>query len=110
MDLIRLVDLTSEFLLVRIPGLKQEKRVSVVRAFKELIIVVLLIVAATSVPPSLARIPDIGIWLDIGVSLAFAGVSIILIYDAGRTLYAIFQSWIELLIEKISSTKAASAS
>jgi len=102
MDLIRLVDLTSDFLLLHIPGLRQERRVSIVRAFKELIVVVVLIVAATSLSPFLLLVQDIGFWLDTGVSLAFAGVSVVLIYDAGRTLYAIFESGIELLINKIS--------
>ncbi len=103
MDLIRLVDLTSDFLLLHIPGLRQERRVSIVRALKELIVVGVLIIAATTLSPFLLLAPDIGFWLDTGVSLAFAGVSIILIYDAGRTLYAIFESGIELLLNKISA-------
>src|SRR4030042_110528 len=107
MDLIRLVDLTSDFLLLHIPGLRQERRVSIVRAFKELIVVVVLIVAATSLSPFLLLVRDIGFWLDTGVSLAFAGVSVVLIYDAGRTLYAIFESGIELLINKISAAKSS---
>jgi len=108
MDLIRLVDLTSDFLILHIPGLRKEKRVSVVRAFKELMVVVVLIVAATSLSPFLLLVRDIGFWLDIDVSLSFAGVSVILIYDAGRTLYAIFQSGIELLLDKISVARAKS--
>ena len=110
MDLIRLVDLTSDYLLLHIPGLRPDKRVSIVRAFKELIIVVVLIVAATSVSPFLSLIRDIGFWLDLSVSLAFAGVSVILIYDAGRTLYAIFESGIGLLVDKISGARMNSSS
>ncbi|MEM2094226.1 MAG: hypothetical protein QXI32_02890 [Candidatus Bathyarchaeia archaeon] len=104
-DLIRLVDITSEYLLVHIPGLRQDRRISLMKAIKELAIVVILIIAATSISPILAHIPDIGLWLDLGFSITLAGLSIILIYDAGRTLYAVFQSWIELILDRFSGDK-----
>jgi len=105
LDLIRLVDLTSDFLVAQIPGLKAEKRVSIVRALKELIVVLVMIIAVTSASPFLLLVPNVGLLLQLGISVGLAIPSIILLYDAGRTLYAIFQSGIELFIERLARGK-----
>jgi hypothetical protein len=105
LDLIRLIDLTSDFLVSHIPGLKAEKRVSIVRALKEIIVVFILILAATAGFPLLVIVPNVGWILQAGLSVVLSVVAFILLYDAGRSLYAIFQSGIELLVEKLSSRK-----
>jgi len=105
LDLIRLVDLTSDFLVAQIPGLKAEKRVSIVRALKELIAVLVMVVAVSIASPFLLLVPRMGWLLQVGVSVGLAIPSIILLYDAGRTLYAVFQSGIELFIQRLSGGK-----
>ena len=105
LDLIRLVDLTSDFLVAQIPGLKAEKRVSIVRALKELVAVFVMIVVVSISSPFLLLIPSVGWLLQVAVSVGLAIPSIILLYDAGRTLYAIFQSGIELFIERLARGK-----
>jgi hypothetical protein len=102
LDLIRLVDLVSDFVVSRIPGLRVQRRVSIIRALKELIVVLVLIVGVSLVSPFLILIPDFGFQLQLAISIGFAIPSIILLYDAGKTLYAVFQSMIEFLIERLS--------
>jgi len=101
LDLIRLVDLVSDFVVSRIPGLRVQRRVSIIRALKELIVVLVLIVGVSLVSPFLILIPDFGFQLQVAISIGFAVPSIILLYDAGKTLYAVFQSMIEFIIERL---------
>lgn len=105
LDLMRLVDLTSSFLVAHIPGLKIEKRVSIVRALKEIIVVLIMAVAATIGNPFLLLVPQVGWWLQLVLSIGLAVPAVILLYDAGRTLYAVFQSAIEILIDKLEEGK-----
>jgi len=105
LDIIRLVDLTSDFLIAQIPGLKAEKRVSIVRALKELVAVLVMVIAVSIASPLLLFVPGVGWLLQVAVSVGLAIPSIILLYDAGRTLYAIFQSGIELFIERLANEK-----
>jgi len=101
LDLIRLVDVASTFLIKYIPGLKVKNKISVVRALKEIMIVIILILLTTAVFPIFLLVPKFEPWLTIGVSVISVVVSIILIYDAGKTLYAVFQSGLEFFIEKL---------
>lgn len=105
LDLIRLVDLTSDFLVAKIPGLKLEKRVSVVKALKEVVVVLVMIVAVSIASPFLLFVPRVGWLLQLTVSMGLAVPAVILLYDAGRTLYAIFQSGIEYFIDRLASGK-----
>jgi len=105
LDLIRLVDLTSDFLVAHIPGLRAEKRVSIVRALKEAIIVFVMVIVVSSASPFILLVPDVGFYLEVGVSVGSAVLAVILLYDAGRTLYAVFESGIELFIEKLARGK-----
>lgn len=102
LDLIRLVDLTSDFMIKHIPGLGIGKKVSITRALKEVILVLILVLSTAVISPILLLIPQIGYWLVLGVSVASIVVSIILIYGAGKTLYAVFQSSIQLFINILS--------
>jgi len=105
LDLVRLVDTISDFLIRHIPGLKAEGKMSVVKALKEVIIVVLIILLTTALFPILLLVPEFAPWLSIGVSIASIVISIILIYDAGKTLYAVFQSGLEFFIEKLMGSQ-----
>ncbi len=104
LDLIRLVDLTSSFLVAHIPGLKIEKRVSIIRALKEIIVVLLMAVAVSIGNPFLTLVPQVGWLLQLVLSVGLAVPAVILLYDAGKTLYAVFQSAIELLICKLEES------
>jgi hypothetical protein len=106
LDLIRLVDLVSNFVVSRIPGLRIQRRVSIIRALKELIVVLALIVGVSLISPFLVLIPDFGFQLQLAISIGFAVPSIILLYDAGKTLYAVFQSMIEFIIERLPDGSA----
>jgi hypothetical protein len=101
LDLVRLVDLFSELLVKHIPGLKTEGKVSVVKALKEIIIVIVLVIITTAVFPFTLLVPELEPWLSIGVSMTSIIVSIILLYDAGKTLYAVFQSGLDFFIDRI---------
>jgi hypothetical protein len=84
-----------------IPGLKTEGKVSVVKALKEIIIVIVLVIITTAVFPFTLLVPEFEPWLSIGVSMASIIISIILLYDAGKTLYAVFQSGLDFFIDRI---------
>lgn len=101
LDLIRIVDLASDFLVTHIPSLRAKKRVSIVRALKEILVVLIMAIAATIASPILLFVPGIGWILQLVVSFGLAIPAVILLYDSGRTLYAIFQSAIDLLIDNI---------
>jgi hypothetical protein len=101
LDLIRLVDLTSDFLVAHIPGLNIKKRVSIVRALKEIIVVLLMAVAVSIGNPLLLLVPQVGWLLQLVLSIGLAIPAVILLYDAGRTLYSVFQSAIELFIDRL---------
>lgn len=101
LDLVRLIDVLSEVLVKHLPGLKTERKVSVIKAFKEVIIVILLIIVLTLLAPFALMMPELEPWLSVGVSMTAIIISIILLYDAGKTLYAMLQSGIDLLIERI---------
>jgi len=102
LDLMRLVDLTIEYLTRHVPGLKAEKRISIIRALKEIALVLVLVLITTPASQALLLIPSIGSWLTIGLSAIVLVASIILIYDAGKTLYVIFESGIQLLIDRLA--------
>lgn len=103
LDLLQLVDLISDHLIKHLPGFKSDKRISIKKALKEITIVSALILLTPLASSLLLRIPSVGYWLTIGLSITFVIISIILIYDAGKTLYAVFQSGIQLLLDKISA-------
>ena len=102
LDLIRLVDLMSNRFVKQIPGLRSERKISIKRALKEIVLVLVLILAATASSPLLLLIPNVGGWVSFGLSLVLLAVCIILIYDAGKTLYAVFQSGIQLFVDKLA--------
>jgi len=101
LDLIRLIDLASETLLKRIPGFNPNKSPSVIRALKELAIVFAIAMVVSVASPLISSAPTIGGWLSLAVSIIAFAFSIILVYDAGRTLYAAFESSIQALIDRI---------
>jgi hypothetical protein len=96
------VDLTTDYLIRHIPGFKSEKRISLKKALKELIIVLVLIISTPLITSAVVVMPQVGSWLTLTISAIFVVISIILLYDAGKTLYAVFQSGIQILIENIS--------
>ncbi|MEM1601584.1 MAG: hypothetical protein QXS36_02785 [Candidatus Bathyarchaeia archaeon] len=101
LDLIRLIDIASTTVLKRIPGFNPDRGPSVLRALKELLAVFVIAIAASVSLPLISSIPDIGGWLSLALSIAALTFSIILAYDAGRTIYAAFESSIQLLIDRI---------
>ncbi len=103
LDLVRLVDAVSAVLVNRIPGLKSEGKISVVKALKEIIIVIIIIILTTTLLPLSLFTPGFPPQLTIGISIFSIAVSIILIYDAGKTLYALLQAGLEFFIEKTVS-------
>jgi hypothetical protein len=102
LDLIRLVDLMSNRFVNQIPGLRSERKISIKRALKEIMLVLVLILVATASSPLLLLIPNVGGWISVALSLVLLAVCIILIYDAGKTLYAVFQSGIQLFVDKLA--------
>lgn len=101
LDLIRLIDVASETILKHIPGFNPAKSSSLIRALKELLAIFIVAIAASISSPLVSSIPEVGGWLNIALSLAALVFSIILAYDAGRTIYAAFESSIQLLIDRI---------
>ncbi|MEM2342193.1 MAG: hypothetical protein QXX94_02320 [Candidatus Bathyarchaeia archaeon] len=101
LDLIRLIDLASESLLKHIPGFNPNKSPSVVRALKELLIIFAIAIVISVTSPLLSSIPNIGGWLSLAISLVAFAFSMILMYDAGRTIYTAFESSIQALIDRI---------
>jgi hypothetical protein len=102
LDVIRLVDLMSIRFVNQIPGLRSEPKISIKRALKEIVIVLVVILVATTASPFLLLIPNVGGWFSLGLSIVLLAVCIILIYDAGKTLYAVFQSGIQLFVDKLA--------
>jgi len=105
LDALKLVDLGSDLLVKHIPGLNDRKRISIIRALKEVIIAFLLVLLSTAATPILLLIPSIGPWLSFGMSIIVLVTSLALIYDAGKTLYAIFESWIQLIIDRLAGSE-----
>lgn len=101
LDLIRLVDIASSLLLKYIPGFNPEKSSSVVRALKELLIIFVIAMLVSLASPIISVIPNIGVWLNLAISIVAFAFSIILMYDAGRTIYTAFESSIQALIDHI---------
>ncbi|MCS7112871.1 MAG: hypothetical protein RMJ00_01120 [Nitrososphaerota archaeon] len=102
LDLMRLVDIASNTLLKHIPGFNPEKSPSVVRALKEISTVLLTAIALSIATPLISSIPEVGGWLNISITIAIFIFSLVLLYDAGKTLYATFESSIQTLIDKIT--------
>ncbi len=100
LDLVRLVDFISDFIVKHIPGLKSGGKISVIKALKEISIVLIIIILTTILLPLSLLSPDIPLQLIIGFSIISIAISIILIYDAGKTLYAILQAGLGFFIEK----------
>ena len=109
LDLMKLVDLTSDYLTSHIPGLKAERRISITKALKEIALVLVLVLITTLASPALLLIPRTGSWLTIGLSAIVLVTSIILIYDAGKTLYIIFELSMQLLIDKLAGARKGEA-
>ncbi|MEM2960083.1 MAG: hypothetical protein QXU67_00595 [Candidatus Bathyarchaeia archaeon] len=101
LDLIRLIDFASETLLKHIPGFNPEKSPSVVRALKELLVVFVVTIMVSVASPLISSVPNIGGWFSLAISIAAFAFSVILMYDAGRTIYAAFESSIQALIDRI---------
>jgi len=102
LDLIRLVDIASNTLLKRIPGFNPDRSPSIIRALKEIAIVFLLAIAISITTPLTSSIPGVGGWLSIALTIAAFTFSLILLYDAGKTIYAAFETSIQTLIDKIT--------
>ena len=79
----------------------KECKINRSKALKEIIIVIVLVIITTAVFPFTLLIPELEPWLSIGVSMTSIIVSIILLYDAGKTLYAVFQSGLDFFIDRI---------
>lgn len=103
MDLTKLIDAASALLLRHIPGFNPEKGSSTVRALKELMLVFIIALTASLISPMISSMPGVGGWAGLTLTIAALALSLILMYDAGKTLYAIFQSSIQLLIDRIAS-------
>ncbi|MCX8171224.1 MAG: hypothetical protein N3E47_04545 [Candidatus Bathyarchaeota archaeon] len=101
LDLIRLIDMASETILKRIPGFNPAKSPSIIRALKELLAIFIVAIAASISSPLISSVPEVGGWLSIALSIAAFAFSLVLAYDAGRTIYAAFESSIQLLIDRI---------
>ncbi|MEM3715901.1 MAG: hypothetical protein QW145_01930 [Candidatus Bathyarchaeia archaeon] len=101
LDLIRIIDVASETLLRHIPGFNPEKSPSVIRALKELLAIFIVAIVASVSSPLISSIPGVGGWLSVALSIAAFIFSLVLAYDAGRTMYAAFESSIQLLIDRI---------
>lgn len=101
LDLVRFVDLISDFLVKHVPGLESTEKISVVKALKEIGIVIFIILLTTALFPLFLLVPVLEPQLAIGVSLVSIAVSIVLIYDAGKTFYAVLQAGLEFFIEKV---------
>lgn len=102
LDLIRLIDMASETILRHIPGFNPEKSPSILRALKELLAIFIVAIVASASLPLASSIPEVGGWLSIILSIAAFAFSVVLAYDAGRTIYAAFESSIQLLIDQIT--------
>ena len=103
LDLIKLVDLASETFLRHMPGFNPEKSPSIVRALKEVLIILIISVAVSAASPIISSIPNIGGWLSLGISAAAFLFAAILAYDSGKTIYAAFESSIQVLIDRLIS-------
>ena len=101
LDLIRLIDVASETVLKHIPGFNPAKSSSLTRALKELLAVFIIAIVASASSPLISSIPGVGGWLNIALSTSALAFSVILAYDAGRTIYAAFESSIHLLIGRM---------
>ena len=99
LDLVRLVDAVADFLVKRIPGLKSGGKISVVKALKEIVIVIAIILVTTTVLPLSLLTPDFPPQLTIAFSILSIAISVILIYDAGKTLYAVLQAGLDFFVE-----------
>ncbi|MEM2740101.1 MAG: hypothetical protein QXQ29_04805 [Candidatus Bathyarchaeia archaeon] len=102
LDLIRLVDIASNTLLKRIPGFNPERSPSIIRALKEISTVFLAAIALSIATPLITSIPGIGGWLNIALTITIFIFSLILLYDAGKTLYITFESSIQVFIDRIT--------
>lgn len=100
LDLVRLVDFISDFIVKHLPGLKSGGKISIIKALKEIIIVIIIVILTTILLPLSLLTPDFPLQLTIGLSITSIAISIFLIYDAGKTLYAILQAGLEFFIEK----------
>jgi hypothetical protein len=69
---------------------------------KEVSIVFLLAIAISITTPLTSSIPGVGGWLSIALTIAAFTFSLILLYDAGKTIYAAFETSIQTLIDKIT--------
>jgi hypothetical protein len=101
LDLIRLMDAASTSLLRRIPGFNPEKSSSIVRALKELLAVFAITICTSLISPLISSIPKVGGWLSLTLSIVAFAFSAILMYDAGKTIYAAFESSIQILVDHI---------
>lgn len=101
LDLIRLMDAVSSSFLRRIPGFNPEKGPSIIRALKELLAVFAITICVSLISPLIASIPNVGGWLSITLSIVAFAFSAVLMYDAGRTIYAAFESSIQILVDRI---------
>jgi hypothetical protein len=101
LDLIRLMDAVSASFLRRIPGFNPEKSPSIIRALKELLAVFAVAICTSLSSPLISSIPKVGGWLSLALSIAAFAFSAILMYDAGKTIYAAFESSIQILVDHI---------
>jgi len=103
LDVTKLIDIASAFLLKHIPGFNPAKGSSITRALKELMIVFIIALGVSVASPMISSIPSVGGWIGLGLSLSGLALSLALMYDAGKTLYTTFESSIQLLIDKITA-------
>jgi len=101
LDLIRVIDVASGSILRYIPGFNPKNEPAIVRALKELLTIFVVAILVSIASPLISSIPEIGGWLSLVVSAAAFIFSIILMYDAGRTIYAAFESSIQAIIDRI---------
>ena len=103
LDLVHLLDFASNFFVSHVPGLREEHDISVIKAVKELLIVLFLILTTTVLSLACASIPGFPYWATIGMYSVSITISGAFIYDAAKTFYTVSQSSLELLLDKFSS-------
>jgi len=103
LDLTKVIDAASASLLKHMPGFNPEKGSSIIRALKELALVFAIAMIVSIVTPLISAVAAGG-WIGLVLSLTCLVLALALMYDAGKTLYTAFESSIQLLIDKLTSS------
>lgn len=92
-DLMRLIDVGSSVLISRLPGMKGETEVSIRRALKDVVYIIIVILVVWPVLPILSGafsgVPLFGGYISSAASLIVLGVILFFLYDISRTIHTI---------------------